>query len=301
MKRTLELYSDGRLYEMEDDLARKVTETKGNVDRLIEALKFSVAREYSISPPSKEHPEVVEARGVRNINEKGLRLLTTFENCKLTAYDDGGGVWTCGVGHTAGVKEGMTITQAQADDWLRNDITRFESYVEQAVEIQINNDQFSALVCFCFNVGPGTKGFGGSTLLQKLNAGDFLGASEQFLRWNKVEGESWLGLTRRRLAEQALFLSKPWEFARTYDGPADVQSASTTAQVAGARTLKFTDPRMEGEDVRLLQLALQKHGLTLVADGIFGKGTEEEVRKFQKQKGLEVDGVAGSATFSALT
>ncbi|MGB8699744.1 MAG: peptidoglycan-binding domain-containing protein, partial [Thermosynechococcaceae cyanobacterium] len=73
------------------------------------------------------------------------------------------------------------------------------------------------------------------------------------------------------------------------------------AQVAGARSLKFTDPRMEGEDVRQLQLALQKHGLTLVADGIFGKGTEEEVRKFQKQKGLEVDGVAGSATFSALT
>jgi lysozyme len=107
-----------------------------------------------------------------------------------------------------------------------------------------------------------------------------------------------LGLTRRRLAEQALFMSKSWEFARTYEGPADV--ASTPAKVAGTRSLKFATPRMQGEDVRQLQLALQKIGFTLEADGVFGAATDAAVRQFQTQKGLRVDGIAGATTLTAL-
>jgi lysozyme len=226
MERSLELYSDGHLYEYEGDQVVKVTETQGQVDAMIEALRFSTAKVLTLAPANKQPPEVPAPRGGCRINDEGFKLLTTFEGCELKAYDDGGGVWTIGYGHTKGVFEGMSITQAQAEQFLQDDLEKFESFVEDAVKVTVNDDQYSALVCFCFNVGPGNGGFGSSTLLKKLNAGDYKGASGQFLRWNKVNGEPWLGLTRRRLAEQALFLSKPWEFARTYNGPADVAIAT---------------------------------------------------------------------------
>lgn len=300
MKRSLELYDDGRLYEYEEDQAVKLTETQRQVTALFEALKFTTATTFSVASPDKQPPDVPTRRGNRQINEEGFKLLTTFEGCKLKAYDDGGGVWTIGYGHTKGVVPGMTITQAQAEQFLHEDLERFQSYVEEAVQVEVNEDQFSALVCFCFNVGPGIEGFGGSTLLRKLNAGDDAGAAEQFPRWNKVNGEPWLGLTRRRLAEQALFLSKPWEFAHNYNGSADVSVGNPNTQGNQTRSLKLTDPRMEGEDVRQLQLALQKAGFNLEADGIFGRATEAAVRQFQERKGLLVDGIAGSATLSTL-
>ena len=154
-------------------------------------------------------------RGSRRINDEGLNLLTTFEDCTLEAYDYGIGIWIIGYHHTKGVFEGMTITQAQADQFLREDLERSESYIEGAVRVDINDDQFSALVSFCFNVGSETVG--NSTLLRKLNAGDYQGAAEQFLVWNRAVNVPVLKLTRRRLAEQALFLSKPWKPFLTYE------------------------------------------------------------------------------------
>jgi hypothetical protein len=164
MPRSLEIFGDGRVYEIKDDLAVKVTETNGQVKALIDALKFSVAKTYNINPPDEQPPDVAERRGSKHINGEGFKLLTTFEGCELTAYDDGGGVWTIGYGHTGDdVFPGLTISQTQAEELLRLDLEKFESFVEDAVEVQLNDNQFSALVCFCFNVGPG--GFGDSTLL----------------------------------------------------------------------------------------------------------------------------------------
>lgn len=188
MERSLELYDDGFLYEIENSQAVKAVETRGQVDKLIDALKFSTAKTFTIAPPGKEPPDVPERRGAKHVNQEGLKLLTTFEGCKLNAYDDGGGVWTIGYGHTKGVFPGMSVTQAEAEDWLREDLERFESYVEEAVSVNLNDSQFSALVCFCFNVGPGSEGFGGSTLLKRLNAGDYQAAANQFPVWNKVDG-----------------------------------------------------------------------------------------------------------------
>ncbi|MGG6297883.1 lysozyme [Leptolyngbya sp. AN02str] len=94
-----------------------------------------------------------------------------------------------GYGHTKGVRRGMTITQAQAEAFLQEDLEKFESFVDDAVQVSLTEDQFSALVCFCFNVGPGPKGFGGSTLLKLLNQGDISGAVNQFPVWNKVKGK----------------------------------------------------------------------------------------------------------------
>ena len=297
MERSLELYSDGRLYEIEGDYAVKVTETQGQVDTIITALKFSTAKTLTTAPPGKQPPDVITPKGSRHVNNEGFKLLTTFEGFRLDAYDDGVGVWTIGYGHTKGIHKGMTITQAQAEQFLQEDIELFESYVEDAVQVDVNEDQFASLVCFCFNVGPGSKGFGGSTLLRKLNAGDYQGAAEQFPRWNKGGGEPMLGLTRRRLAEQALFFSKPWRLFLTYEG-----DDTTGGQANTPRTLKLISPMMQGEDVRQVQEALLNVGLSIGegADGIFGNATDAAVKQFQKNKGLTVDGAVGPQTLQAL-
>lgn len=295
MLRSLEIFSDGRIYEIKDDLAVKVTETNGQVKALIDALKFSVAKTYNIHPPDEQPPDVTERRGSKHINEEGFKLLTAFEGCELTAYDDGGGVWTIGYGHTGDdVYEGLTISQTQAEELLRIDLEKFESFVEDAVEAQLNDSQFSALVCFCFNVGPGTDGFGGSTLLDRLNQGNYQGAANQFPVWNKVNGQPWLGLTRRRLAERALFLGKPWPSFLTYEGTGEEVTGETIAEAP--RTLKLTEPMLQGEDVRQVQKALKAAGINLEPDGFFGNGTDKAVRQFQQQKGLVADGVVGAET-----
>jgi lysozyme len=273
-KRSLELFGDGRVYEIKDNLAIKVTETNGQVKALIDALRFSVAKTYHIHPPDEQPPDLVERRGSKHINQEGFQLLTSFEGCELTAYDDGGGVWTIGYGHTGDdVYPELTISQTQAEELLRADLEKFESYVEDAVEVEIDENQFSALVCFCFNVGPETEGFGGSTLLKLLNDGDYQGAANQFPVWNKVNGEPWPGLTRRRLAEQALFLGMP-----------------------EVRVLTLTEPIMQGEDVRQVQEASIAAGINVSADGVFGKDTDNAVRQFQEQKGLTADGVVSDRT-----
>lgn len=297
MERLLELYSDGRLYEYEGNQVVGVVDTQGLVDAIIDALRFSTAKTLTIAPPGKQPPDVPEPRGGRRINDEGFKLLTTFEGCRLEAYDDGGSVWTIGYGHTKGVAEGMTITQAQAEQFLQDDLEKFESYVENSVKTSVNDDQYSALVCFCFNVGPGSEGFGGSTLLRKLNAEDYQGATEQFPVWNKVDGKPWLGLTRRRLAEQALFLSKPWEPFLSYAG------GSTLGEAVANRTLKLTIPMMTGPDVRRVQEALLKAGLMAGSDGpdgVLGQVTDAAIRQFQQNKGLTVDGVVGAQTLQAL-
>ena len=295
MERSLELYSDGRLYEIEGDYAVKVTETQGQVDAIITALKFSTAQTLTVAPTGKQPPEVVTPKGSRRTNNEGFKLLTTFEGCRLDAYDDGVGVWTIGYGHTKGIHEGMTITQVQAEQFLQEDLEIFESYVEDGIQVDVNEDQFSALVCFCFNVGP--EAFGSSTLLRKLNAGDYQGAAEQFPVWNKGGGEPMLGLTRRRLAEQAFFFSKFWQPFLTYEG-----DGTTSGQAATPRTLKLTSPMLQGEDVRRVQEALLKAGLGVGdgADGIFGNVTDAAVKQFQKSKGLTEDGIVGDQTLQAL-
>jgi len=297
MTRSLELYSDGRLYELEDNQAVKVTKTHGQVNALIDALRFSTATTFTLAPPGQEPPDVPAPREAsKHINAEGFKLVSTFEGCELEAYDDNAGVWTIGYGHTQGVSQGMTITQAKANDFFREDLEKFESYVLDGVSVKLTDDQFSALVCFCFNVGPDKKeGFGGSTLLKLLNDGDYQGAANQFVRWNKVRGNPWLGLTRRRLAERALFLGSPWQPFLTYEGTGEEVVGQATK--ATLRTLKLTDPLMEGEDVRQVQEALKKAGITLKADGFFGEDTDKAVKQFQKQhKMAMVDGIVGAAT-----
>lgn len=134
---------------------------------------------------------------------KGLQLTKSFESCRLVAYQDSGGVWTIGWGHTQNVYSGMTCTQSQADAWLLSDMVDAENAVRHLVKVALTQEEYDALVDFTFNVGAGN--FAHSTLLALLNAGNYSAAAEQFERWHHVNGKDCAGLMRRRLAEEALF------------------------------------------------------------------------------------------------
>jgi GH24 family phage-related lysozyme (muramidase) len=149
------------------------------------------------------------AKKTNKINAKGLEIIKDFEGCQLKAYVCPSGVLTIGYGHTGDVYEGQTITQAQAEQLLKQDILDFEQGVERLAGSMVqNDDQFSALVSFAYNVGLGA--LANSTLLRLLNQGKYSEAADQFLRWNKGDGEELPGLTRRRKAERSLFLSQDY-------------------------------------------------------------------------------------------
>lgn len=143
-------------------------------------------------------------------SDKGIALIKLFEGCKLTAYQDSVGVWTIGYGWTQPVdgkpiRAGMTIKQETAERLLKTGFVSYESDVSRLVKVGLTQEQFDALVSFTYNLGA--RSLSTSTLLRKLNVGDYAGAADEFLRWNKAGGKVLNGLTRRREAERALFLS----------------------------------------------------------------------------------------------
>lgn len=142
------------------------------------------------------------------INQEGLDLIKMFEGLRLEAYVDPVGIWTIGYGHIKGVKPGMTITAEEAEDLLFNELKEYEEGVAKAVKVALNENEFSALVSFSYNVGVGA--LRKSTALRRLNEGDRVGAADALEWWNKgrVNGQLTVlkGLTRRRAAEKALFL-----------------------------------------------------------------------------------------------
>lgn len=138
------------------------------------------------------------------VSQSGRQMIEDFEGLRLAAYQDGGGIWTLGFGHTAGVQKGDTCTREQADNWLAYDLeTRAEHPVSHLVKVPLTQNQFDALCSLCFNIGAGN--FANSTVLRRLNQGDYVGAAEAIPMWNRVAGEISPGLYRRRLAEKALF------------------------------------------------------------------------------------------------
>ncbi len=136
-------------------------------------------------------------------SQNGINLIKKYEGCRLAAYKCPAGRWTIGYGHTSGVKAGQKITQKQAENYLKSDLKEYEKGVEKAVKVTLNQNQFDALISFTYNCGIGA--LISSTLLKKLNAGDYKGASKEFLKWNKSNGRVLNGLKRRRNAERALF------------------------------------------------------------------------------------------------
>ena len=138
-----------------------------------------------------------------NIGTKGLDLIRFFEGLELNAYQCAAGVWTIGYGHTKDVQEGMTISEARANEMLAEELNEYESYITGLVTVELNQDQFDAMVSWVYNLGVGN--LKASTLLKVLNAGDYDGVPAQMMRWNKAGGKVLEGLTKRRQAEADLF------------------------------------------------------------------------------------------------
>lgn len=139
-------------------------------------------------------------------NAAGLRIIKESEGCELTAYRCPAGILTVGWGSTgADVREGMAITQDQAVARLLNDVARSEEGVRSMVSVPLNENQFSALVSFVFNLGSGKVR--ASTLIAKLNAADYHGAASEFTKWVWAGGKRLPGLEIRRAKERALFLT----------------------------------------------------------------------------------------------
>lgn len=138
------------------------------------------------------------------ISQAGLELIKDFEGCKLTAYQDSVGVWTVGYGSTGGdVCKGLTITQDEAEKRLRKHLEGVERAILRLVTVPLTQGEFDALCSFVYNLGEGA--LAKSTLLKMLNASDYDGAAQQFLRWDKAGGQVLAGLTRRRQAEMRRF------------------------------------------------------------------------------------------------
>jgi len=140
-----------------------------------------------------------------NIGKLGLALIKSFEKLRLKAYlPTPNDVPTIGWGHTSTARMGQAISKRRAEALLLLDLRWVEAVLMRSVRVPLNQNQYDALCSFVFNIG-GTN-FRSSTLLKKLNSGDYLGAANELPRWNKQKRKVLRGLTRRRSEERALFL-----------------------------------------------------------------------------------------------
>ena len=140
----------------------------------------------------------------------GRALIESFEGYRAEAYlPTPNDVPTIGYGHTHDVRLGDVCTRDQADAFLAEDLSAAELVIECKVTVPLNQNQFDALVSFVFNVGAGN--FESSTLLRVLNMGNYSGAADELLRWNKQGGVVLQGLVNRREKERELFLTQTAE------------------------------------------------------------------------------------------
>lgn len=212
----------------------------------------------------------------RKIGQAGLALIKQFEGCRLTAYQCSAGVWTIGYGHTAGVHKGMKITQAQAEEYLKHDVAKFEKYVNNPSYVpftdKLNQNQFDALVSFAFNLGQGN--------VKKLCTGRVMNQIPSAMQqYCKAAGKTLPGLQRRRKAEAAL-----------YNKRVESCTGATTTTVKETEDYKMNTIKKgsKGKSVKVWQIII---GTT--ADGIFGSGTENMTKTWQKNHGLAADGIVG--------
>lgn len=132
-------------------------------------------------------------------SQVGIDLIRKYEGLRLKAYKCPAGVWTIGYGHTNGVKEGDVITEPEAIDLLKSDVSKFEKRVEKYDNIyRWNQNEFDALVSFAFNIGGIDQlvGKGRRTRKQII---------DKIPQYNKAGGKELAGLTKRRMEEKALF------------------------------------------------------------------------------------------------
>ena len=142
------------------------------------------------------------------MSEEGLSLIKKFEGCELKAYEDAVGVQTIAYGRTKNVCMDDVCTLEQAESWLAEEMEEYEGYINDLVKVDLDQNQFDALVSWVYNLGP--TNLNSSTLLRVLNEGRYADVPDQIRRWNKAGGKVLAGLTRRREAEALMFQNEEW-------------------------------------------------------------------------------------------
>ena len=209
-----------------------------------------------------------------HMSQGGLdNLLKKFEGCKLKAYRCPAGILTIGYGHTSAagapeVTEGMTITQQEAEDILKKDLVKYEQSVLAMVKVPLAQNQYDVLVDFIYNAGGGALKT--STLLKKVNAGNFDAVPDELMKWTKGGGKVLPGLVRRRQAESA------WWTAH-HDHPHDHE-----------------DHRSEPDPIPVKTMVESKQGnAALITGGLGTLGAAKEVAAQAQDASDSVDQIMG--------
>lgn len=220
-------------------------------------------------------------------SENGINLIKKMEGCQLKAYKCAAGVWTIGYGHTAGVQATNVITQEKAEEYLREDITKFEARVNKYQDKYcFNQNEFDALVSFAFNIGSIDKLTADGTRTRATIA-------EKILCYNKAGGKENEGLKKRRQAEQELFLTPivapvQQSSGKSTDGSGVIRAVQQWLNMeygdrlrnceACGKAILLTDGVFGAKTKAALTLALQiwinTFGHTLAIDGVFGAKTK---------------------------
>jgi lysozyme len=137
-------------------------------------------------------------------------LIKQFESLQLEAYVCPAGVWTIGWGHTAGVRDGLRITEDLAEEFLRRDVAQVDQGLAMVIHAPLTQAQHDALASLCFNLCGGALRLPSIAprLVAKINEGDYPGAADELLDIDRANGKVLPGLVRRRVAERALFVGR---------------------------------------------------------------------------------------------
>lgn len=212
-----------------------------------------------------------------HISQKGIDLITSFEGFSSKPYQVKGAgeiYYTWGFGHygsdVPSPTSGKTITKEQAITLLKQDLARFEGYVN-GLNLSLNQHQFDSLVSFSYNCGP-------SNLKSLVKDRTLSQIADGILLYNKAGGHILNGLVKRRQSEHDLFVSPV---------PKPKLPVPTSTLKIGSK----------GEQVKELQTLLNHFGFKCAVDGDFGSGTKQALQNFQKiHLPHEVDGIYGDHT-----
>lgn len=208
------------------------------------------------------------------ISENGLNLITRWEGLKLTRYICPAGKPTIGVGHVILPSENIpnTITREFAMELLKKDVERFERAVNSLITVELNQNQFDALVCFIFNTGEG--GIINTGVSKAVNSKNFANVPAALRLWNKIKvngvSQENKGLTNRRISEAELFM-RP------------VETIVATGSAPTPTFVTFTIDLLKN-----IQTKLQSVGLyTIKIDGLYGPSTKKAIETFAKNNSID--------------
>ena len=207
------------------------------------------------TPTTLENTNKLKRAAEYTPGSDAIETIKKFEGLRLTAYQDSVGVWTIGYGTTRindiPVQQGLTITKAQAEEYLMNDLNKkFVPTIQRNTRALITQSMFDALCCFTYNVGGGN--LNKSSLLKDLNASKYLDSAAGFLQWTKAGGVELPGLIKRRTAEKDLFLKDgipneagelPEDSTTQSNSNVPINpNSNESATQSSASVLGFTDP-----------------------------------------------------------